>query len=122
MKTIREWLTELPEPYRTEALENMEKSVPCEGDRLVSKKSEAIDIAFLWPNTPQGNQYWECLFEGAQLDERPKEATPPDLHALLKEILAEQTGIYTALRHEVVYVEHIKAVFKKHGVEIEQPF
>ena len=66
MKTIREWLNELEEPYRTHALENTtDKRL----DADVSSKKFAIIGAFNWKSTEskgQGIDYWskvynECL-------------------------------------------------------------
>lgn len=56
MKTIREWLEELPEPYRTQALENFD----IEGidNILVSTLADAINKGFIWFTTPQGEPYW----------------------------------------------------------------
>jgi hypothetical protein len=57
MKTIREHLNDLPEPYRTEALANNRHQfnwdVVYEDD-----VSEAILGAFNWSDTPQGYEYW----------------------------------------------------------------
>ena len=53
MKTIREFLEELPEPYRSQALENCKN-----GDLASHSLSRAIEDAFVWKNTPQGDRYW----------------------------------------------------------------
>ena len=55
MKTIKEWLEELPEPYRTRAIENT-------GEKRLSMYAvslpEAIAGAFAWIDSPQGDIYW----------------------------------------------------------------
>lgn len=58
MKTIREWLEELPEPYRSQALENFEAQKT--KDRLPTRQSMywAIYGAFHWDDTPQKHDYW----------------------------------------------------------------
>lgn len=57
-KTIREWLLELPEPYRSLALKNMFK-----GDREIDSENEieALRAAFTWAYSPQGYEYWRNL-------------------------------------------------------------
>lgn len=58
MKTIREWFEELPEPYRTDALDNME-----DAEKSVKSMSDAIDYSFVWSRTEQGHDYWSSLRE-----------------------------------------------------------
>lgn len=60
MKTIREWLEELPEPYRTQAIENTEDELLLE--RVESLK-KAVKCAFIWNKSPQGHEYWSELHE-----------------------------------------------------------
>lgn len=54
MKTIKQWLEELPEPYRTQALENYENN-------KVQSLSFALINAFEWYDTPEGIEYWADL-------------------------------------------------------------
>ena len=56
MKTIKEWLEELPEPYRSQALENAEKEKSLEG--LEPSLGQALLAGFRWSNTNQGHAYW----------------------------------------------------------------
>lgn len=58
MKTIKEWLEELPEPYRSQALKNVHKHLLTAKDESLS---EALNGAFTWKNTPQGHDYWMDL-------------------------------------------------------------
>jgi hypothetical protein len=56
-KTVRDYLRQLPEPFRKQALDNIsnERSVrPCEG--IV----HAIN-SFVWDATPEGHSYWNTL-------------------------------------------------------------
>ena len=55
MKTIKEWLEELPEPYRTQAINNTSEQNSL---KLKSSLSDAIYSAFAWSKTPEGLQYW----------------------------------------------------------------
>lgn len=57
-KTIKEWLEELPEPYRTQALNNMEVDEPYSGDEETANLSKALHSAFLWDKTREGLDYW----------------------------------------------------------------
>jgi hypothetical protein len=57
-KTIREHLNDLPEPYRTEALENAHAT---DGSLDVSKDislKDALQSAFIWSMSPQDDKYW----------------------------------------------------------------
>jgi hypothetical protein len=56
MKTIKKYLGKLPEPYRTQAIEN---SKDWSNKLEVESLSQAISNAFIWNNTPQGHNYWE---------------------------------------------------------------
>jgi hypothetical protein len=57
--TIREHIDTLPEPYKTQAINNLNniKSVV-----VVKHTSVAIAIAFTWENTPQGYDYWNLIY------------------------------------------------------------
>lgn len=58
MKTIREWLEELPEPYRTQAIDNtMEREL----SQAEPSMHEAILGAFVWEETIEGFYYWAKL-------------------------------------------------------------
>lgn len=55
MKTIKEWLQELPEPYKTQALNNTSSIM---ANNKVESLSYAIESAFIWTDTPEGHFYW----------------------------------------------------------------
>lgn len=60
-KTIKEWLSELPEPYRTQALDNYDSNFyPYNTARFLS---DALMYAFDWKLSPQGFEYWGLLFD-----------------------------------------------------------
>jgi hypothetical protein len=68
MKTYVDWFNELPEPYRTQALENV-RSGRCEHshryeetDTFISM-AEAITMTMHWSATPQGHEYWNELYD-----------------------------------------------------------
>jgi tryptophanase len=58
MKTILEWLQELPEPYRSEAIENVSKTKRIEKRKCLE---DALLSAFPWEETKQGGEYWNNL-------------------------------------------------------------
>ena len=70
MKTIREWLESLPEPYRSQALENMDnyrRPYAPEAHSSHGNLEEALMAAFLWYDTPQGREYWENVSQDRSL-------------------------------------------------------
>lgn len=69
MKTIREWLSELPEPYKGQALANMD---PLEAEKEREDITSALDLAFVWAKSPEGWGYWHAYY--TELMHKP---TPP---------------------------------------------
>jgi|GEM_PF-2005942 len=56
MKIVKDWLLELPAPYRSCAIKNHEGyKCPEECKSL----SGALIMAFKWSSTPEGKMYWE---------------------------------------------------------------
>lgn len=55
MKTVKQWLEELDEPYRTQALENLNERT---GNGKAESQAEALLGAFNWGDTLQGHKYW----------------------------------------------------------------
>lgn len=74
-KTIKEWLETLPEPYRTEALENADKR-----DLKYPQPSlaEAISASSVWVDTTQGHDYWEDICIRAEAGEFNKNSLDKD--------------------------------------------
>ena len=58
-RTIREHFEGLDEPYRSEALENMDKDM---AEDIEPNVCWALDCAFLWHETEQGRDYWKGLY------------------------------------------------------------
>ena len=61
MKTIEQWLNELPDGYRERALSNADK------EALESKEKElemcdALWVAFKWALTAEGHLFWMEVF------------------------------------------------------------
>jgi hypothetical protein len=54
-KTIKEWIEEAEEPYRTQMLNNTSE------DTLKDKAESLLDAlygAFIWENSPEEHEYW----------------------------------------------------------------
>ena len=64
MKTIKELLNELPEYIDSEAISNTPDEVL---ELLQTSLSNAIISAFVWRNTPQGENYWEIIYNEQKL-------------------------------------------------------
>ena len=62
MKTIKEWLKELPEPYRSEAIENTDSSRLVYKTSMVKDTATALKTAFAWNETKEGFVYWMELY------------------------------------------------------------
>lgn len=60
MKTTKEWLELLNEPYRSQALKNMNPDVK---NAKVINMSAALLTAFPWNHTEEGFKYWKDLFD-----------------------------------------------------------
>ena len=56
-----ELLSQMPEPFNTWALENLEK-YPLGIGHEPMKISAAIGMSFIWPETPQGREFWQGVF------------------------------------------------------------
>lgn len=60
MKTALQWFQDLPEPIRSEAAVEWEKSGKKHKHDLVSNLIEALDT-FTWSRAPQGWDYWNNI-------------------------------------------------------------
>lgn len=56
MKTILEWYQELPEPYRTQAMNNCSSL-----DDMSDSMSSAIMDGFIWTDTVEDFYYWNQI-------------------------------------------------------------
>lgn len=70
-KTIRNWLKTLPEPYRTEAIAEMDKQFGKDRDSRggVYSLQLAIILAFSWVQSIQGEPYWDSVFKRVEAGE-----------------------------------------------------
>ena len=75
-KTIEQWFQELPEPYRTQTLENCEKQSTIDwnaADATCDKLSDAVALGFLWQDTPEGEEYWQEVYDTIAANEFDEE-------------------------------------------------
>jgi hypothetical protein len=75
MKTIRGWLETLPEPYRTQAIENATRDGSISFRTKERSLSDALCEAFVWSDTPQGREHWKKLHDEINPNE-PQPTTP----------------------------------------------
>lgn len=82
-KTVLQWLQDLPEPYKTQAIENATEFFTLE--KVSNSLPKAIEAAFLWSDTRhkeskdnhfQGHNYWESVFTRAENGEFDKTEIP----------------------------------------------
>lgn len=60
MKSITDWLQDLPEPYRSQALENHKNGrYP---NTMVNTLKAVLSAGFIWSQTNQGISYWQSVF------------------------------------------------------------
>lgn len=57
-KTIKEWLSELPEGIREKALNNADTGML---DMFSASAHEALSVAFIWESSPEGTHYWKSV-------------------------------------------------------------
>lgn len=67
MKTVRQWAEHLPEPIRTQFLENVvEQNGEFCLEIIRHDLAGCIIIDFTWSETPQGFDYWDNIHEQAE--------------------------------------------------------
>lgn len=60
MKTVKQWLEELPEEYREKALKN---AYPEMLNYQFESQEQALPNSFGWSYSPEGFDYWNNLYE-----------------------------------------------------------
>lgn len=101
MKSIREHLEALPEPFRSQALNNAQR----QKDQRPSQAS-ALNLAFSWFATQEGKPYW-CGLYRALAGKTPNPSDPIEQHpdfiraqALYKQVSAESGQPEEANQHQ----------------------
>lgn len=56
---ILEWYKDLPEPYRSQAIENYSSNF---WNSQANSITQAIHNGFKWSRSPQGLTYWQTVF------------------------------------------------------------
>lgn len=78
MKTVEQWLNELPEPYRTQALEQAKNSLLQMTERSMYC---ALSGMFTWSESHEGGEYWRQL---ADVYKKHENALQEDLDLLTR--------------------------------------
>lgn len=73
-KKIEEWYEQLPEPIRSQALENR-RLFPLTYETAISP-SDALFYGFHWIETPQGYEHWDNIYKRALNGEFDKPEEP----------------------------------------------
>lgn len=62
-KTVKEWLSELPEPYKARALANLCREGANKHAATMLRKNipDALSIAFMWNVSPEGHDFWKAV-------------------------------------------------------------
>jgi hypothetical protein len=62
-KTVKEWLSELPEPYKARALANLcrEGANKHAATMLRDSMHDALVVAFMWAVSPEGSEFWTAV-------------------------------------------------------------
>ena len=76
MKTVEQWLNELPEPYRTQALEQTDNS---DLRRLEPSMYITLGGMFVWSESHEGNEYWR---QSSEVYKKHESALQEDLDLL----------------------------------------
>lgn len=69
MKPILEWYQDLPEPIRSQAIENYDPDFAKLVNEMASSQSEAIWYGFSWLKTKQCGYYWAKICDRAESGE-----------------------------------------------------
>lgn len=60
LKTVRQWLEELPEPHKPKALDNLNE---CADFKECACIQGALMHAFIWRESPEGLDYWSDVYK-----------------------------------------------------------
>jgi hypothetical protein len=59
-KTVGDWLLSLPSGYRERAIRNTR---PHNSTWKCDSICEALNLAFIWESSPEGNDFWDAVYE-----------------------------------------------------------
>ncbi len=90
MKTIKEHLETLPEPYRSQALENYNpRFLGDDPPQKFEQVSEALIYAFDWTESPEGEEYWDKYQDSLINQENLLPSEPKKSNRELAELIFE---------------------------------
>lgn len=100
-RKISEWLNALPEPYRSEALENFRAQ---KQENLIKTDAiSAVFYAFIWFKTPQKGKYWNRLCLALRRGEIPLQEPSAPPAPVNTWIPVEELGNYTEIEEAENY-------------------
>lgn len=70
MKTIEQWLKTLPEPLRSEAINNSSKGAL---KKKVSSLRSAVCVGFIWTESDSGTEFWWSFYVALREAERDQQ-------------------------------------------------
>ncbi len=101
MKTIKECLEELPEPYKTQAINNTNNITL---KSIKGSLKNALYSCFRWKETNEGWEYWEKVANG-QVYVPPPKKTNKELAEIIFLNTCQITGDYS---------ENIETILNEH--------
>ena len=70
MKTIYQWLNELPEPYNQMAIASATEQLRRPLEIHVNSMSDAINVSISWSDTDEGQDFWHSIYNYYEEQER----------------------------------------------------
>lgn len=125
MKKALEWFEQLPEPIRSQAIENWEKSDWEGKDRLFESLPSSLILTFDWELTLQKRPYWvniEYRASNGEFDQPNLHGWIPVGERLPEESDADEFGnvlILTETKKEIAHISLVK--MNLHGLQFWKP-
>ncbi len=101
MKTVREWLNELPEEIRERAIRNAEASGWVNAGCM--RAGDAIGCAFHWKGSPEGELFWNEWSDWLYDPTQPKPTIKPADEVVTEEQV-QRVGVRTEYYEGAKYV------------------
>lgn len=76
MKPILDWYLQLPEPIRSQAIENYDADFASRSESMVAESFKGVErslrVGFNWDKSPQGYKHWDMISQRAAKGEFDK--------------------------------------------------
>lgn len=116
MKTIKQWISELPEPIRRKALRAMKKAPWHNSTDNMPSMLKALSGAFWWTKTEDGGRYWLGIYDRAKAGEFDRKKPKPAAKATTMKANTKGRGKPIA-----VTLKETKHATQPWTVEIDHP-